>query len=98
VKRLIACLAAALVSGCICIDLHSSTYSVPAGVYSGTYYCAEVLSIPFRGYRGTCAQWVREHTLLMYPVWLLDLPLELVADTCTLPYDLRVRLAGGDGQ
>ena len=77
-----------LLQWCICIDLHSSAYKIPAGVYSGTRACAEVLAIPFRDYKGTAAAWVRAHTIITYPLLLADLPLEAVADTLTLPYDM----------
>ena len=79
-----------LLQGCMCIDLHSSAYKTPAGVYSGTRACAEVLAIPFRNYKGTAAAWARAHTIITYPLLLVDLPLEVISDTVTLPYDMYV--------
>ena len=87
---------ALLLQGCMCIDLHSSSYKVPAGMYAGTRACASVLAIPFSDMKGTGAAWARAYATVMFPVFLVDFPLEIVADTCTFPYDLYVWLDGVD--
>ena len=80
--------AAILLGGCCNIANHTdSHHSHRAGCFSGTIGCAETLAVPFRKAQGSDDSILQSLIVLMYPLLIVDLPLEVAADTITLPYD-----------
>ncbi len=89
-KKLAAILSAALLSGCINVmyrtDGTSKNY--------GPYYCTGIMSAsvaaPFSDPVGPEGGIAKAWCTLLLPVTIIDLPLEAVADTLLLPWDLCV--------
>lgn len=74
-------------SGCMNISNHSS----PVGsvyAYSGTVDDALLIATPFQDTYGPEGSIARAYATLLLPFTILDMPLEIVADTITLPYDI----------
>ena len=87
VRRTIVGLATLMLAGCMNIANHCSAVgSVYA--YSGTVDDAELIAIPFQSTYGAESDIARAYATLLLPFTILDMPLEIVADTITLPYDI----------
>ena len=84
--------AASLLAGCFSID-HHKTGELPSdiaqsGIYSGTRADCGVVAVPFSDPKGPEGGIAKALCTILLPVSIIDLPLELVADTVTLPYDI----------
>lgn len=75
-----------LAGGCANVIVHTESHN---GItpYSGTYDCAKLLALPFKGDGGGEDAIASAYATLLFPVFLADLPLEIAMDTVTLPYD-----------
>ncbi len=91
VVMLIGCLMMAGLSGCCNIMAHACDNGtlVPAGMYNGTRESLGVMLILTYGPFGGCGCYSASFgdTLACLPIYLAEFPLEVVADTITLPYD-----------
>lgn len=78
--------ALALVCGCVNIIEHTDN---PRGAvpYAGTCGCCETIKGAFVTPKGPEGGMEQAYCQLFLPVTIVDLPLEVVADTVTLPYD-----------
>lgn len=77
-----------LLGGCCNILNHTDSHnSHSAGCFSGTIDCADTLAVPFREAQGADDSILQSLVIIMYPLLIVDLPLEVAADTITLPYD-----------
>lgn len=92
-------LLALLVAGCANISYHvDDSDPNPAGIYRGTREgskaVAEIFIVMPEWHSGCYSEAMYTHCicLLFSPVILVDWPLEVVADTVTLPYDLYKEL------
>ena len=101
VTMMIGCLLMAGLSGCFNIIAHASDNgtTVPAGMYNGTRESLGTMLILTFGPFGGCGCYGAslDGTLLFLPICLAEFPLEVVADTITLPYDARIHHATGEG-
>ena len=92
-KSLLAATALVL-SGCANIRYHSDGCSKPPAVYRGTREDSRAVAQIFvkvpSWHGGSVAEASYAHAacLILSPFLLIDWPLEVVADTITLPYDI----------
>jgi len=88
-KRLMALAAVAILSGCANIGGHldpgvMTRYIHP---YYGTVANVEAIKVAFVDPTGPEGLIAKSYAILLLPVLTVDLPLEVVADTVTAPYD-----------
>ncbi|MCR5750459.1 MAG: YceK/YidQ family lipoprotein [Kiritimatiellae bacterium] len=93
-KAILLCAVMSMGAGCINIATHVSDSDEPAGVYRGTSENAFITAVLLSGPIGIgCLHASFPQTLAVLPICLVDLPLEVVADTITFPYDYSVSRA-----
>lgn len=88
-------LSAAMIAlaGCCNILLRPERAAWACDPYENTCEVAAVVAMPFSVPKGPEGGIAKAYATLLLPVSLVDLPLEAVADTVFLPWDLGWKLA-----
>ena len=91
-RKLLAVSALAL-AGCCNIVQRPERAAWACDPYENTCEVAATLAIPFSDPKGPEGGIAKAYCTLLFPVLLVDLPLDAVVDTVFLPWDLGWRLA-----
>lgn len=85
-------ISSSFLNGCCSFVNHTDKYTERAGVYSGTKECAIMLSLPFAQTSSAEESIARAYASILFPLFLIDFPFEIVADTITFPYDMTKKI------